>query len=797
MYRIFGGQALLSSKCPCTADTLENLIESSGAAMAKFTVDTHLFRELGELLVGRDSTALVELIKNSYDADATEVSVWGQHLDKPKRGRIVITDNGAGMTPEVFEKGFLRIASRLKETGDRRSPYYKRRYTGAKGVGRLAAQKLAWNIAVSSMPDLAVYPKNSQGVKAAIDWSLIDKCQTLDDQRIEDAVSVNAVVTDDDPGTTIELTNLRGKWTSRERTRVIWEVTTFQPPTVLLERPPVSNSAKLLFDRIRVRDVRDAADDPGFDIQLLGDFDVGEEYWSVVAQAADWVLEINARREAKSVDFLITPTKALLRDFPDATQHEFHWESPALDYLPSLNARILIREGSGGVKKTNRQWLVNSAGVRVYSEGFRVLPYGEPGDDWLEIDADYTARSRSLRYLTDADLDLTRFGAGDEDVGLLALRNSSYFGAVFLTRDGTPDLEMLVNREGFVPSGSFQSMQRIVRTGIDLSVRVRAFEKQEGRAERRQKRAEGAAEKASSTPIRMRVREEAEASAQNATQLAREARTAAAAGQHDRAEKLIVSAVKQLERSTGLAGELITDRSIMQVLAGVGLQMSSFVHEMNALLGMASAVEAAIASLRQKLSLDRVSRSELARVEQSVADLRRVVERQASYLADITAPDARRRRSRLKLSERFDASARLVARAAEKRHIAIENKIPVDLRSPPMFPAELMVVFSNLLSNAIKAAKRNGTVRASGKVRTSGATTLRLENTGRRVTLSDSEKWFLPFKSTTVEADPVLGQGMGMGLPIVRNILEEYGAQVQFVAPAGNFATAIEIAFPS
>jgi hypothetical protein len=40
---------------------------------AKFTVDTHVFRELGELLVGRDSTALIELIKNAYDADALEV----------------------------------------------------------------------------------------------------------------------------------------------------------------------------------------------------------------------------------------------------------------------------------------------------------------------------------------------------------------------------------------------------------------------------------------------------------------------------------------------------------------------------------------------------------------------------------------------------------------------------------------------------------------------------------------------------------------------------------------------------
>src|SRR4051812_42145709 len=108
-------------------------------AKGKFTVDTHLFRELGELLVGRDSTALVELIKNAYDADAESVTVYGERLDHPNIGRITLTDTGIGMTPEQFGTGFLRIASRLKDEGARKSPKYRRRYTGAKGIGRLAA----------------------------------------------------------------------------------------------------------------------------------------------------------------------------------------------------------------------------------------------------------------------------------------------------------------------------------------------------------------------------------------------------------------------------------------------------------------------------------------------------------------------------------------------------------------------------------------------------------------------------------------------------------------------------------
>jgi len=87
-----------------------------------FSVDTHLFRELGELLVGRDSTALLELVKNSYDADATHVTVYAEGLRRSDGlGHIVVTDDGVGMTVEEFQNGFLRIASRMKESGARRS----------------------------------------------------------------------------------------------------------------------------------------------------------------------------------------------------------------------------------------------------------------------------------------------------------------------------------------------------------------------------------------------------------------------------------------------------------------------------------------------------------------------------------------------------------------------------------------------------------------------------------------------------------------------------------------------------
>ena len=123
------------------------------AAYQNFTVDTHLLRELGELLVGRDSTAVIELVKNSYDADATVVRLHASDLSDPQVGELTVEDNGNGMTLDRFRVAFLRIAGRDKEGGSRTSPRYSRAYTGQKGIGRLASQKLASVLEIRSVPN--------------------------------------------------------------------------------------------------------------------------------------------------------------------------------------------------------------------------------------------------------------------------------------------------------------------------------------------------------------------------------------------------------------------------------------------------------------------------------------------------------------------------------------------------------------------------------------------------------------------------------------------------------------------
>ena len=76
------------------------------------------------------------------------------------------------------------------------------------------------------------------------------------------------------------------------------------------------------------------------------------------------------------------------------------------------------------------RWVGRMSGIRVYMEGFRVLPYGESNDDWLGLNADYTRRERTLRYLDNIGLESD---STDADEGLVRPSYNQFFGAVFLT----------------------------------------------------------------------------------------------------------------------------------------------------------------------------------------------------------------------------------------------------------------------------------------------------------------------------------------------------------------------------
>lgn len=103
---------------------------------------SHIINLLGDELIGSDSLAIFELVKNSYDADATKVTIYFNDLDTPNRN-IVIEDNGSGMTPNIIQNVWLTIGTDYKKKKAKVSPIFHRSSLGNKGVGRLAVHRLA------------------------------------------------------------------------------------------------------------------------------------------------------------------------------------------------------------------------------------------------------------------------------------------------------------------------------------------------------------------------------------------------------------------------------------------------------------------------------------------------------------------------------------------------------------------------------------------------------------------------------------------------------------------------------
>jgi signal transduction histidine kinase len=818
-----------------------------------FSVDTHLLRELGSLLVGRDSTALLELIKNSYDADSTIVTVDASGLGSPN-GSITVVDDGNGMTFDRFENAFLRIAGRSKE-GNRTSPRFGRRYTGAKGIGRLAAHKLSSTLEIVSIPrEFNVEGKpytSGPGVRAVLDWDGMEKHDDLtdlgDSLRAEEVRAVSGL----SPGTSLTLAGVREVWDDQRLGPFMDEIRSCRPAAVLVS--PLSDeviSSLAIFDSPLVREHSD--DDPGFRLELTGDLAGGDELWQTLASRADWVVEIRAT--TSGVYYSIVPTerkKASLKLPADPTwarRYSFTGSHPDPERGPFFDARFLITEGSisrferGSLARFSRY----ESGIRVFMEGFRVLPYGSPGDDWLQLDRDYVRRPR------DFDIDVEK-GELDppEDEGFFQLGNRAYYGGVFLTEKGAPYLQALVNREGFVPDPYFTNLKTMVRAGADLATRVRGAldrrikaavaDEKEARRKAAHARARAAAtekapDDASIAAPGPSIRDsaaDAESSeskpavpvsgiAGNDFKLENEDgdadATRSASQEHlrsllnDATSALGILRVEPLSPQAEVRVQLLetaldgiaarvtaidAEQVTLRTLAGVGTQYSAFVHEVNGLLAQAQALRSLLDGFPMgEGRLGPAQRETMREARRAADELVQSLTRQTSYLTEVVGPDARRRRRRLDVRERTESALRLLRPKMVERQQVVSNEIPLELHSPPIFPAEFAIILTNLLSNATKFAGNGGRIKLNAHLDDAMTLHLKVNNTGTRVASADAERYFRPFESSTTDVDVVLGQGMGLGLPIVRTLLGDYNGEASFVAPDPGYATAVEVVLP-
>ena len=178
---------------------------------SRFDINPHVIRQLGEELVPDEMTALMELIKNAYDADASYVKIdinttgnyTGEALTYSNhKGYIVVEDSGVGMDDEAIVKSWLTISYSSKRAGaDGVKAKTKKDRTplGDKGLGRLSTQRLSDCCEIFTVPE-----GGKERFHVAFDWREFDKVERLS----QVPVIVDSSPAGDLKGTKLVLTNL-------------------------------------------------------------------------------------------------------------------------------------------------------------------------------------------------------------------------------------------------------------------------------------------------------------------------------------------------------------------------------------------------------------------------------------------------------------------------------------------------------------------------------------------------------------------------------------------------------------
>jgi signal transduction histidine kinase len=324
---------------------------------ASLRFSSSILARLGEELNPNPDQGILELVKNAYDADARQCVVALDGTLSP-RGSVVVSDDGEGMTAEELTTGFLVLGSSSKSS--RQTTRLGRIPAGNKGLGRLAAMRLGHEVRVSARS--AREPNRTHRLR--IDWDRYDNSAAVDEVAL--SIETGPREEHEPNGTTIEIVNLRSALRRADVKRLARSLVLLADPfdddpsgfSPVLNAPEFTDLEKL----VRQRYFDDA------DYHLIAELDA-EGFAS--ARAVDWrgeTLFAGTHGEISSKGagsrYKAPPSKLDL------------WV-----YLLNTSAFATRTVTLGEV----REWLAAFGGVHMYINGLRVAPYGNSGNDWLEM----------------------------------------------------------------------------------------------------------------------------------------------------------------------------------------------------------------------------------------------------------------------------------------------------------------------------------------------------------------------------------------------------------------------------
>lgn len=741
-----------------------------------FSVTARVAMQLGRESISSSIVAVLELVKNAYDADAE--SVWITFQDIGTDGALlVIEDDGTGMSRGQLENIWMVIGTDSKRTSAR-SSRKNRVLTGEKGLGRLGLDRLCKLTCVQSFTE-----DSEVGVEIDIDWTKYEQSS----QRLESIEHEVYEIPKDwqDPlsgerryklrGTRLVLVGLKDGWDGQGLQRLKAELALLISPfgdvnnfNIFLES---GQELPKINGRISASEGLLAAEWKVVS-ELFCDHDNYYVKHKMVSSVYDAVFEYGPQLWNETI-------RDTGSNIPRCGQLTFE-----LHFILRDSADLV-----GFERSQIDTFLEANQGIRIYRDGFRVKPYGEPSGegDWLSL---------SLRK-TQSPAGVKRRPIGSWRVGY-----NQIVGAVFISREANSGLLDQTNREGIVEGPPFYDLRRFALHGVTFFERKRQeFELARDNADPYEKARDGA-EKISEVS-RQAAKELVTAVAQvteiiesgqvfasdpqsteqlrNLSTLADTNLRAAVASQQAQAE-LVRAAEEQQE-------ELQRQKDTLGNLASLGILAAAFGHETlraaNLVYNNAALLNRNIDDLMYVLpDVNERIRRNASNISAGAAQ----IETFAKFTIGNVSKD-KRNRTKLGLEEVTDKVLDyFIGTLKEEKGITIDKDYEVG-RTPEIlgFRIDWESIIINLLINAVWALEDTPRAKRTIRIRilSSGEhLDYYFADSGRGLESGTESLIFVPTFSTkrNLKGDVF---GTGMGLAIVKNLIEAgHGGVINVLSPS-------------
>ena len=719
-----------------------------------------LLTMLGDQLIKNERIALVELIKNAYDADANRVEVRFEHfrgdMTHDADSRIVVRDDGMGMTPEVVRTRWMNPAAPHKyldkQKGKERSPNKNRVIQGEKGIGRFAILKLGRVITVTTRQRDA----DSEMV-LTFDFSRFDDDFVSEDGDFKD-IFLDQIKIDcrqsapqqipgpDGHGTVIEVWNLKGEWSDNIVTQLCRDVSNLTDPVSRLTRRQTADAFEVAI--FRNGDTWPVSTDEAESLKALiedkavlnvsGCFRSSESRFSF--QLNDAPTDVTLR-DSKITGLWVWRQRygrasgnshgQIAMFVPSETEYkcgDFAFQFYVFDFARGIDGRYKLAQTEKDQLKGHR--------VYLYRDNVRVYPYGDPDDDWLNIDVT-RGTGRAGNFFS----------------------NDQLIGWIDITQKDNPNLRDKTNREGLIETGGAAG-DLVFLVQLFLSY-VKQYPFARYHESQRRRNAARTVRDDEVTRCLADLQKNVEKSKNKV--LARQV--------------VKVSSSYEQERAY-----LVQRAEATEDLAGVGLSVEMASHDIMLLVHRAREIARSLAqSVGTEGSKVRDQAELLLSVLQQITDSMKEVQ--------VLFKSSRRRRSALQVKPVLDRIHKLYKTLLQQRNIRYQNltvgESPLEANTTDGI---IMQVLVNLFDNAcywleaVDPAKREIRVTTDGK-----QGRMVFSDSGPGIDPDDLPYIFEPFYSGKGQ------NGRGLGLYIARQLLDRHGYRIevgndqQRVLPGANF----------